>query len=92
MNEGSNPSCRTKFKKMEIKKAAWDNFLKAIDWESNTSNFKYDFKIMSKKYGMAYIEYCKAMYNANKDIQSDDEFCQMNGNMPIGFFNKVIKK
>ena len=28
---------------MEIKKRAWDNFLDAVDFESDTSNFKYDF-------------------------------------------------
>lgn len=77
---------------MEIKKGAWDNFMNAVDWESDTNNFKFPFKIMSKKYGQAYIEYCKAMYIANNEVQTDEDFCKMNADMPIGFFNKVIKK
>lgn len=74
----------------EIKGPAWDNFIDTIDFESNDNNFKYDFKIMSKKYGNAFIEYCKCMWQANDGIQSEDEFCKMNANMPRGFFDKVI--
>ena len=77
---------------MEIKKDAWDNFMNAVDWESDTNNFKYDFKIMSKKYGQAYIVYCKAMWSANEGVQTEDEFCKMNADMPRGFFDKVINK
>jgi len=77
---------------MEVKKAAWDNFMSAVDFESDENNFKFDFKIMSKKYGNAFIAYCKAAWQANDGVQTEDEFCKMNANMPRGFFDKVINK
>lgn len=76
---------------MEIKKQAWDNFIdNAIDLESDTSNFKIPFKVLSKKYGQAYIVFCKAMWEANDGIMTEDEFRVINGNMPKEFFEKVI--
>lgn len=77
---------------MEIKKEAWDNFMTSFDFESDTNNFKYDFIIMTKKYGTAYIEYCKNMWSANYGVQTEDEFMKMNANMPKSFFDKVINK
>ena len=76
---------------MEIKKQAWDNFLSAVDFESDTNNFKYDFETMTKKYGQAFMVYCKATWKANCGVQTEEEFCKMNANMPIGYFQKVIK-
>ena len=61
-----------------------------MDPESDTSNFKFPFKVMSKKFGQAYIVFCKAMWEANDGIMSEDEFMVMNGGMPRGFFEKVI--
>lgn len=75
----------------EIKNDAWENFISTIDYESDTNNFIYDFKVMSKKYGNAFIGYCKAMWIANGGVQTEEEFCKMNADMPMGFFNKVIK-
>ena len=74
-----------------IKKDAWDNFMTSFDYESDTSNFKYDFKQMTKMFGKAYIEYCKAMWEANDGVQSEEEFCKMNANMPMVFFDKTVK-
>ena len=74
----------------DIKGQAWDNFMTSVDFESDANNFKFDFKIMSKKYGNAFIEYCKCMWQASD--QTEDEFCKMNANMPRGFFDKVINK
>jgi hypothetical protein len=76
---------------MDIKKDAWDNFISAMDYDSDDKNFIYDFKVMTKKYGQAYMEYCKAMWQANDGVQSEDEFMRMNGDIPVGYFNKVIK-
>tara|TARA_R110000868_G_scaffold76573_6_gene220184 strand:- start:13397 stop:13633 length:237 start_codon:yes stop_codon:yes gene_type:complete len=76
---------------MEIKKDAWDNFMTSFDYESDVNNFKHDFKHMTRYYGVAYIEYCRAMWSANEGIHTEDEFCKMNGNMPKGFFDKTIK-
>jgi|TARA_R110000824_G_scaffold291588_4_gene480113 hypothetical protein len=76
---------------MEVKKDAWDNFIaNVMDPESDTSNFKFSFKIMSKKYGQAYIVFCRAMWEANEGVMSEDEFMAMNGEMPRAFFEKVI--
>ena len=64
----------------------------AIDFESNESNFKFKFHVMCKKYGRDYIEFCRAMWQANEDVMTEDEFIKMNGDMPKSFFEKVIKK
>jgi hypothetical protein len=76
----------------EIKGDAWTNFMKSVDFESNQSNFKYEFKDMTKRYGQAYIEYCRAAWIANDDILTEKEFRQINGDIPEGFFNNIIKK
>lgn len=77
---------------MEIKKDAWENFLNnAMDPESNISNFKVPFNILTKKFGQAYMVFCKAMWEANDGVMSETEFIKMNGDMPESFFNKVIK-
>ena len=77
---------------MEVKQKAWDNFMSnAIDIESNSSNFKFDFNVLSKKYGQAYISFCKAMWVANENVMTEVEFINMNGKMPKGFFDKVLK-
>lgn len=62
--------------------------LEAIDFESDTSNWKYSFKILTKKYGGEFVTLIKAMWEAN--TLADSEFCKLNG-LPIGFFNKIIK-
>jgi hypothetical protein len=76
---------------MEIKKAAWDNFMESIDFESDVNNFKQPFNMMTKKYGQAFIAYCKAAWEANEGIQTEEEFCKMNADMPTSFFEKAIK-
>ena len=76
---------------MEVKKQAWDNFIEnAMDLESDTSNFKYPFNVMSKKFGQAYIVFCKSMWEANGGVMNEDEFMSMNGGMPRVFFERVI--
>jgi len=76
---------------MDIKGEAWRNFLDSMDFESDDKNFKYEFKIMTRKFGRAYIEYCKAAWMANDGVQSEEEFMKMNGDMPSKFFEKTIK-
>jgi len=78
-------------KQWEISTDSWDKFLSSIDFESDTNNFKYPFKIMTKKYGIQFIEFCKASWKANEDEVGISEFCELNANMPIGFFNGRIK-
>lgn len=74
----------------KIKGDAWRNFMTSIDFESNESNFKYDFKVMTKRYGQAYIEYCRAAWIVNDNILTEEEFRKINGNIPESFFNKLI--
>jgi hypothetical protein len=76
---------------MDIKTDAWNNFMDSFDMESDVNNFKYDFKIMTKKYGQAYMEFCKAQWSANDGVQTEEEFMRMNANMPRSFFDKVVK-
>lgn len=63
----------------------------AFDFESDVNNFKFPFHIMTKKYGRAFIEYCRAMWYVN-ETQDVDEFCKMNANMPIKFFENTIAR
>lgn len=63
-----------------------------IDYDSDDQNFTVDFKTLTKKYGPEYIAICQAMWQANEDVMTEDEFMKMNGNMPRGFFEKVVKK
>ena len=77
---------------MNIKNKAWDNFLdNACDFESDTSNFKVSFKVLTKKFGQAYMVFCKEMWKVNEGVMTEEEFRKMNGDMPEGYFNKVIK-
>lgn len=63
-----------------------------MDFDSDDKNFKYDFKIMTRKYGKEFIEMCKSMWQANGGCQTEEEFCKMNANMPKSLFEKTIKK
>lgn len=74
-----------------IKGPAWNNMIEAMDMESDERNFKYDFKTMTKKYGQAYMEFCRAAWAASDGAFTPEEFCKMNGDMPMGFFEKRIK-
>ncbi len=83
-------------KNKEVKAKDWSRFVgeamnEEFDDESG-SNFNLGFKRLTKKYGSQYIEYCKAAWNANDGILSEDEFCQINGGIPKGFFNGVVKQ
>lgn len=77
---------------MEIKKEAWDKFISSMDFESNTNNFKFDFKAMTKSYGQAYMVFCQASWLANDGVLDEIEFMRMNANMPQSYFDKVIRK
>lgn len=69
----------------------WGNFCSsALQEFDGASNFKttYDFTKLTKKFGKHYIAYLKAAYEA-KDEMTDEEFCRINGNVPVGFLNKI---
>lgn len=67
-----------------------NRIIEAMDFESDTKNWKYTFNVMSKKYGKEFIETLKAMWIANGGSQTEQDFCEMN-DIPIQFFNKVVK-
>lgn len=88
---GSSPTYPTTSTEMEVKKEAWEKFIGIMDFESNTSNFKIPFEQITKKYGNAFITFCKAAWSANDDVMTEEEFMKMNGDMPRSFFEKNIK-
>lgn len=65
--------------------------IESMDFESNTKNWKYPFKDMTKRCGGEFIDFLRAMWEANVDVQTEDEFCEMN-DLSLAFFNKVIKE
>lgn len=76
----------------EIKADAWTNFLTSVDWESDEKNFKFEFSVMTKKFGQAFMVFCQAQWATNDGILSEDEFCKMNANMPKKFFDNRIRR
>ena len=64
--------------------------IEAIDFESDGKNWKFPFKKMTKSYGRDFIEMLKTMWGSNYDVQTEDEFCEING-IPKPFFEKTIK-
>jgi len=75
----------------EIPVQSWEKFVtEAFDTESGDQNFKYPFPKMTKMFGRQFIEYCRASWVTCKDFMSPEEFCKINGNMPIGFFKSKI--
>lgn len=61
-----------------------------MDFESDELNFKFDFNILTRKYGKAYISYISAAWAANDNILTVEEFCNLNGEIPMQIFNKLI--
>lgn len=64
--------------------------IEAMDFKSDTKNWKYPFKTMTSKYGREFIEHIKIMWGANGGGQTEVEFCEMN-DLPKDFFIKNIK-
>lgn len=62
----------------------------AMDFDSDTHNWRFPFDKMCKKYGKEFIDMLRAMWQANGGGQTEDEFIIMNG-LPAEFFNKKIK-
>jgi len=72
--------------------SGWNRFVKeglVIDGESNVVA---PFKKMSKRFGLAYIQYLQAAWQANGDCMTAAEFCVINGDVPKGFFDKKVNR
>jgi len=67
------------------------NIMECIDLESDTKNWNQSFEYMCKFCGREFIDIVKSMWEANCDVQTEEEFCEMNS-IPKSFFDKVIKK
>lgn len=65
--------------------------IEAMDFDSDTKNWKYPFKVMTKKYGKEFVDHIKTMWEANGGGQTDEEFCRMN-DLPTEFFIKIVRK
>ena len=68
-----------------------NRIINIMDFESDDKNFTMDFKKASKKMGKMFIETIQAMWVVNDNMQTEEEFCEMNG-IPKGFFDNKIKK
>lgn len=69
---------------------AWSRFAEeGLLYEESGSNTRYDFTKMCKKFGKPYIDYLIAAYSA-KDDMTNDEFCTLNGQVPVSFLEKKI--
>lgn len=69
----------------------WNRFVEegmSKDFDEIGSNVKYDFDKMTKKFGRAYLSYLEAAYLAKANM-SDEEFCKINGNVPIKFLERI---
>lgn len=69
----------------------WNRFVREGLLVGEESNVKFTFKKMSKKFGLCYINYVKAAWEANAGCFTEEEFCVINGNVPQGFFDKKVK-
>ena len=66
-----------------------NRIIEAMDFESDDKNWKFSFKVLTKKYGREFIDTLRAMWEANGGSQTEDEFCEMNS-IDKKFFEKVI--
>jgi len=64
--------------------------IEAIDFESDTKNWKMPFQKICRYHGKEFIEIMKAMWEVNMGVQTEEEFCEMN-DIPKMFFEKTIK-
>lgn len=66
----------------------WKDFCEnGLQVFTNGSNVTGSFQKMTKRFGKHYLAYLEAAYQA-KDEMTDDEFCKINGEIPIGFLKR----
>lgn len=65
--------------------------MECMDFESNVKNWNQSFEYMCKFCGKEFIDIIKTMWKFNDGVQTEEEFCEMNG-ISKSFFEKVIKK
>lgn len=55
----------------------WNKFVLTVMVSEGETNFKNDFKWLTRYHGRCYMDYLKAAYSA-KDILTDEQFCYLN--------------
>lgn len=75
----------------ELKQDEWNRLVTEGLSDDGQSNTRFPFSTMSKKFGLAWLEYCKVAWQANEGCMSEDEFCKINGEIPRKFFETKIK-
>lgn len=69
----------------------WNRLVReGLDFEGPT-NTRFPFPQMSKRFGKAWVEYCQVAWAANEGCLTPEEFCQLNGGIPAGFFAKLAR-
>lgn len=58
-----------------------------LDFDSEAVNTKYKFDKMSKFFGLSYLTYLKAAFEAKNDLTVED-FCRINGEVPQKFLER----
>ena len=69
----------------------WNDFVKNYLVFDDDTNVKGDFSSLSKKAAVPYFEFLKAQWICSRDHMGAQEFCKMNGDVPVGFFEKNIR-
>jgi hypothetical protein len=77
--------------KRECSVSDWTRFVSEATITDGDTNVKGEFKSLTKKFGLAYIEYCKVAWQANDGCLTEEEFCRINGNIPKGFFDNKVR-
>lgn len=69
----------------------WNEFCQKHVSTDGVSNVKSDFSQITKTAGVPYFEFLRAMWVCTKDYMTPEEFCKINGNVPLKFFEKNVR-
>lgn len=67
----------------------WNSLMEKGLSVSGQTNTKFNFNEMCKRFPRAYLSYLEASYLANEGFLTDEEFCIINGNVPISFLKRL---
>jgi hypothetical protein len=69
----------------------WNDFVRKFCQFDGESNVNADFATITKTAGVPYFEYLRSMWICTRESVSEEEFCRINGNIPIKFFEKNVR-
>jgi len=69
----------------------WNNFVRTYLSFDGENNVNADFTKITKVAGVAYFEFLRASWVCMKDYITEQDFCKVNGNVPISFFEKNVR-